>query len=67
LLASIRIPIVDPRTFSLISEGLLAVFLATFFYQGRMVCLEQRGYARHPGRAEMDRMRRRLEELLELS
>jgi hypothetical protein len=57
----------DLRTLSLISEALLAVFVVTFFYQGRMVCLEQRGYARNPQRREIDRMRERLEQLLELS
>jgi hypothetical protein len=54
----------DLRTLSLISEALLTVFLVTFFYQGRMVCLEQRGYARNPQRAEINRMRQRLEQLI---
>ena len=54
----------DERAFSLISEALLAVFFISFFYQGRFLCLEQRGYARTPKRAEINRMRERMDEVI---
>lgn len=62
-----RIRLLELRTLSLISEALLAVFLITLVYQGRMVCLEQRGYVRSPRRQDVKRMRERLQDLLELS
>lgn len=52
---------------SLISESLLIIFLVAIAYQGRMVRLEQQGYARNPGQRDMNRMRERLEELLKLN
>lgn len=52
---------------SLIGEALLGVFLLTLIDQGRMICLGQRGYVRSPHRRNVDRMRERLQDLLELS
>ncbi|MCU0529388.1 MAG: hypothetical protein MUD04_07825 [Cyanobium sp. Prado107] len=61
------IQLVDLRTLSLIGEALLGVFLLTLIDQGRMICLGQRGYVRSPHRRNVDRMRERLQDLLELS
>ncbi|MFM1899478.1 MAG: hypothetical protein RLZZ216_54 [Cyanobacteriota bacterium] len=54
----------DITTVSLCAQALLAVFLGTFLYQARMICLEKNGYVHMHRRSEMDRMRERLEAIL---
>ncbi|MEY3544333.1 MAG: hypothetical protein RLZZ247_490 [Cyanobacteriota bacterium] len=56
----------DIITLSLCGQVLLAVFLVTLLHQARMVCQEKNGYIQSNRRAEIDRMRDRLEAILAL-
>ena len=44
---------------------LLLVFAATMFYQGTMIIFQQRGYSQNYIKRDLERMRQRVENLLQ--
>lgn len=54
---------IDIQDIALVAQALLAVFLATFAYQARMITLEKHGYFHMRRRNEFFMVRQRLERL----
>ena len=54
----------DSSDIELIGVILLLVFAATMFYHGTMILYQHRGYSQNDIKKESERMRRRIEELL---